>query len=257
MERLETDKRTLNPNAEEGRATVEVFALKMFKKADDSDRQGIHNTTVAKLFYVSSILMQTTKQFGDLSEDIVEKLKYAKWKAAEITKSIKSGEQVQSGGFGEQTVGEETTQEEDHFKPLQVQDPFQMNPLKQPQKQIEQVDPFQQFQKNDFDPFENKSQKFDIDPFETKKEVKKPDIDPFETKKSEIKKSQEIKTTFQIQKIETNTQSDHQIPKDIPVENIIKAQTMAKYVISALQFPDIPTAIKYLEEALNLLKQTK
>jgi len=41
------------------------------------------------------------------------------------------------------------------------------------------------------------------------------------------------------------------------VENIIKAQTMAKYVISALQFPDIPTAIKYLEEALNLLKQTK
>ena len=92
MDQLETAKRALNPNPEEGRATVELFALKMFKKADDEDRKGVQTATIAKLFYAASILMQCTKQFGDISEDIAEKMKYAKWRAAEISKAVKNPE---------------------------------------------------------------------------------------------------------------------------------------------------------------------
>ena len=35
MDKLEKQKKELNPKQEEGRAIVELFALKMFKKADD------------------------------------------------------------------------------------------------------------------------------------------------------------------------------------------------------------------------------
>lgn len=288
MDRLEKDKKTLNPNPEEGRATVEIFALKMFKKADDADRAGNHSQTTAKLFYVSSILMACTKQFGELSEDIVEKLKYAKWKAAEISKALKTGEKVQSGAFGEEEQKEEENQkEENEFKPLQPQDPFSMNPLKQPQKQtqqivteidpFQQIDPFKQININQtIDPFETKTQNQkvsqffnDVDPFETKKPEKlpptAPKIEKQEQKKPEPKQEQKKvepkQEKVELKKVEEKKQvsyeETHSIPKDVSVENIIKAQQMAKYVISALQFPDVPTAVKYLEEALKLLKNQK
>lgn len=37
------------------------------------------------------IFFNTAKQFGELDEDVVEKLKYAKWKAADITTAIREG----------------------------------------------------------------------------------------------------------------------------------------------------------------------
>jgi len=46
MDRLEQDKEELNIDAqqEEGKNTVEIFAIKVFKKADDADRAGRHDT---------------------------------------------------------------------------------------------------------------------------------------------------------------------------------------------------------------------
>lgn len=93
---------------EEGSAIVEIFALKLFKKADDADRQGIYDQNVAKLYKASADLMEVTKQFGELSDDvctiiviefqaykcvfqIIEKQKYAKWRAYEISKAIRLG----------------------------------------------------------------------------------------------------------------------------------------------------------------------
>jgi vacuolar protein sorting-associated protein VTA1 len=57
--------------------------------------------------------MQTTKQFGEMSEDIEEKLQYAKWRAAEISKSIKTGQPPPPPPGQE----EEEPQEED-FHPI-------------------------------------------------------------------------------------------------------------------------------------------
>ena len=46
MDQLEQDKEQLNIEAQEDEAkgVVEVFALKVFKKADDADRAGRHDT---------------------------------------------------------------------------------------------------------------------------------------------------------------------------------------------------------------------
>ncbi|KAL0491293.1 Vta1-like protein [Acrasis kona] len=111
MDKLETDKQSLDANTEDGRATVELFAIKMFKKADDADRAGRHDAIVARLFYASSVLMEVTKQFGDLSEDIVEKQKYARWKAAEISRAIKTGSSIAPGPYGSDDGGYEQEQE--------------------------------------------------------------------------------------------------------------------------------------------------
>jgi hypothetical protein len=46
MDKLEQDKKKLQPNPDEGKAVVEIFALKMFKKADDGDRAGNYTASV-------------------------------------------------------------------------------------------------------------------------------------------------------------------------------------------------------------------
>lgn len=38
------------------------------------------------------------KQFGELPSDISEKIKYAKWKAADISKALKQGLKPKPGG---------------------------------------------------------------------------------------------------------------------------------------------------------------
>lgn len=138
MNQLEQDKNQLNPNTEEGRATVEVFALKMFKKADDHDRAGQHTAVVAKLFYASSILMEVTKQFGELSEDLMEKQKYARWKAAEISRAIKTGNPIQPGSYFEQQQSTEEDSDGDALMEQQQQQSQQQQLTRQTTPQTPQ-----------------------------------------------------------------------------------------------------------------------
>ncbi|GLV38797.1 Vesicle trafficking 1 [Carabus blaptoides fortunei] len=78
-------------------ATVENYALKLFKYADEQDRAENYGKNVVKAFYTAGILMDVLTSFGELSEDIAEKRKYAKWKAAYIHNCLKAGEQPVSG----------------------------------------------------------------------------------------------------------------------------------------------------------------
>lgn len=56
----------------------------------------IYRNTV-KTFYTAGILMDVLDQFGTLPDDIREKRKYAKWKAAYIHNCLKAGETPMSG----------------------------------------------------------------------------------------------------------------------------------------------------------------
>ncbi|KAJ1963627.1 hypothetical protein GGI12_001942 [Dipsacomyces acuminosporus] len=67
------------------------FALKIFAKADTEERQGKATKVTARNFIVSSQFLQVISAFGTLPSDIAEKIKYAKWKAAEILKAIREG----------------------------------------------------------------------------------------------------------------------------------------------------------------------
>jgi vacuolar protein sorting-associated protein VTA1 len=82
-------------NSEENKAKAKLqitnLALNSFKKADDEDRSGNATKKTARTFHASSTFFEVLQCFGDLDEDIEKKIKYAKWKAADIMKAIREG----------------------------------------------------------------------------------------------------------------------------------------------------------------------
>lgn len=88
MDQLESEKAALG-DLSNAAITVENFALTLFERADDADRSGKSTLPVAKDFLVSSQILETCRQFGELSEDLLEKIKYAKWRFVEICKATK------------------------------------------------------------------------------------------------------------------------------------------------------------------------
>uniref|UniRef100_K3WPP5 Vta1/callose synthase N-terminal domain-containing protein n=1 Tax=Globisporangium ultimum (strain ATCC 200006 / CBS 805.95 / DAOM BR144) TaxID=431595 RepID=K3WPP5_GLOUD len=92
MDRLENDKNKLPAfTHDEGKEICEDFALEIFAKADDEDRAGNADKNTARTFYAAGTFFDILNQFGDISEAIVEKRRYCKYKAAMILKAIKEG----------------------------------------------------------------------------------------------------------------------------------------------------------------------
>jgi vacuolar protein sorting-associated protein VTA1 len=83
---------------------VEEFALKVFAKADNEDRVTTPTKKTAVTFLAASIFMEVLRVFsaegGELDDEIEEKIKYAKWKAADIMKSLREGKIPISGPPG-------------------------------------------------------------------------------------------------------------------------------------------------------------
>ncbi|KAG0206293.1 hypothetical protein BGX28_002239 [Mortierella sp. GBA30] len=76
-----------------GYAHIENFALKIFKRADDEDRTGQGSQKTAKNFVAAANFLEVLKVFGDIDSEVEEKIKYSKWRAAEIVKAIRDGRQ--------------------------------------------------------------------------------------------------------------------------------------------------------------------
>ncbi|KAF9978445.1 hypothetical protein BGZ73_002341 [Actinomortierella ambigua] len=74
-----------------GYAHIENFALKIFTRADDEDRQGQASQKTAKNYVAAANFLELLKVFGDIDSDTEEKIKYSKWRAAEIVKAIRDG----------------------------------------------------------------------------------------------------------------------------------------------------------------------
>ena len=94
FDKAEAQKASLNiQSIEDQRKSIcENFAVSVFAQADDEDRAGNSSMETARAFYASSIFFDVLEQFDpDLEVDIAEKRKYAKWRSAEIMKSIKEG----------------------------------------------------------------------------------------------------------------------------------------------------------------------
>lgn len=116
MDLLELTKKQ-NPNDEAihsetaGQAFVEDYALRIFGKADDDDRQSKFNKNLVKQFYSAGLLFDVLNCFGDLSEDLVAKKQYAKRKAMYLNRCFQTGEAPIPGpivgdAFNEETDGE-------------------------------------------------------------------------------------------------------------------------------------------------------
>ncbi|CDH49572.1 late endosome to vacuole transport-relatedprotein [Lichtheimia corymbifera JMRC:FSU:9682] len=84
-----------------GYAHIENFALKVFMNADNEDRAGKASKKTAKTFLASSIFLELLKSFGELDPEVEAKIKYAKWKAADITKALREGRVPTPGAPGD------------------------------------------------------------------------------------------------------------------------------------------------------------
>ncbi|GJJ74526.1 vacuolar protein sorting-associated protein VTA1 [Entomortierella parvispora] len=76
-----------------GYAHIENFAIKIFSRADDEDRAGQGSQKTAKNFVAAANFLELLKVFGDIDSEVEEKIKYAKWRAADIVKAIRDGRQ--------------------------------------------------------------------------------------------------------------------------------------------------------------------
>ncbi|SPO23138.1 uncharacterized protein UTRI_01816 [Ustilago trichophora] len=81
-------------------AYVENFALKVFVGADNEDRAGKATRATAKKFLAAGQFIELLKIFGTLEPEMQEKIKYSKWKAADIAKAFKEGRKPQAGPAG-------------------------------------------------------------------------------------------------------------------------------------------------------------
>ncbi|KAF5385240.1 hypothetical protein D9615_001280 [Tricholomella constricta] len=83
-------------------AYVENFALKVFAMADNEDRAGSATRSTAKKFLAAANFLEVLKIFpkAEISESTEDKIKYAKWKAADIAKAFREGRKPTPGPAG-------------------------------------------------------------------------------------------------------------------------------------------------------------
>ncbi|KAJ2694535.1 hypothetical protein GGH99_000635 [Coemansia sp. RSA 1285] len=98
MDQLEDEKKRLGADEsmrDDGAASrhCATFALRVFAKADTEDREMRATRTTARNFIVASQFLQIVAAFGPLPDDVAEKIRYAKWRAAEILRAIREGRQ--------------------------------------------------------------------------------------------------------------------------------------------------------------------
>ncbi|KAI9512503.1 Vta1 like-domain-containing protein, partial [Russula earlei] len=84
-------------------AYVENFATRVFASADNEDTRGVATRTTAKKFLAAATFLDVLNVFEDRGpwEAHEEKIRYAKWRAADISKALREGRQptpVSAGG---------------------------------------------------------------------------------------------------------------------------------------------------------------
>ncbi|TFK77377.1 DUF605-domain-containing protein, partial [Pluteus cervinus] len=83
-------------------AYVENFALRVFVNVDNEDRKGVATRATAKKFLAAANFLEVLRTFPktELSDTNEERIRYAKWKAADIAKAFREGRQPTPGPLG-------------------------------------------------------------------------------------------------------------------------------------------------------------
>ncbi|BGP07131.1 hypothetical protein JCM10049v2_002961 [Rhodotorula toruloides] len=88
-------------------AYIENFGLKLFSQADNEDRKGKATRLTARKFLAAANFLELLSIFGEISSENRDKIKYGKWKAADIAKAFREGRTPTPGPAGGPQEGEE------------------------------------------------------------------------------------------------------------------------------------------------------
>ena len=215
-----------------GQAHYENFALNLFNKADTLDRAGTANTNTVRMFFMAAILLEAAAVFNTITDDITQKAKYAKFKAAYIQKCLKSGQTPKPGPIDNtdlENLGSGANSEtQDSSDPKPPQQTNQDKPADAPALNWSSTMPT--------------SMPTPTKPSDTptNNPEERPAVIPAAVP---VAKSTLADTRF------------HAINgAPLKPEDIIQGQKYCKFANSALQYDDITTAVENLEKALKLLK---
>eukprot|EP00993_Chasmostoma_nieuportense_P001586 NODE_2454_length_1172_cov_10.474641_g2338_i0.p1 GENE.NODE_2454_length_1172_cov_10.474641_g2338_i0~~NODE_2454_length_1172_cov_10.474641_g2338_i0.p1 ORF type:complete len:254 (+),score=57.93 NODE_2454_length_1172_cov_10.474641_g2338_i0:231-992(+) len=244
MDELEAEKPAVaGLSNDEARNVVSNYAMLLFKKADDKEVAGVGDKITLQLFYVASLLMEVTKQFGDMEPDIQEKQQYAKWKAADIKKCLDQGIPYTRPQVEQDPPPSDTHSEEqgDHQQQPSYYAPPPGDHQQQPSYYAPSLGDNQQQPSYYAPPLgENQQQpSYYAPPLD-------PSPDPARTS-----------SPLQPQAHTSHPKFLGAPPNGPSFEAIQEAQKYAKWVVSALQFSDVNTALQYLHISTELLQRRR
>lgn len=211
-----------------GQAHVEGMALNLFAFADQEDRKSNFTKGLVKSFYSANLLFDVLKQFGEISEEITLKQKYAKWKATYIHKCLQTGEAPVPGPQGSEFDGAEFSTEparedtNETFTPPYPPQPHSSNQAPYPPPSSSFASPGQPSSYSDTPPSTSYS----------------PPVNQAEYPKHQDEGANEPASAS----------------NSLGPDEYQKATKYCKYAISSLQYEDVSTAIENLTKALKVLK---
>ncbi|KAG5355064.1 Vacuolar protein sorting-associated protein VTA1-like protein [Yarrowia sp. B02] len=247
---------------------VEAFALKIFARADKQVREKTSSKATAQMFFAAATFFEVVKLFGELDKDVVDKIKYAKFHAARILRTLKAGEDPNDFTVEdeEQTVdefiGEEapkTTEEEEAELPEEEQIKRMMAQMKQEAGVDDSVDPLD----NDASSHASKALSSNDDPFSNippapptfLPEDNAPPAPPSNLPGDVPPPKPELPSPQRKVSSPAKIVAKPVDPKTVLDEDALikQAQKHAKFAISALNYEDKETALKELQAAMELL----
>ncbi|KAI8826932.1 Vta1 like-domain-containing protein [Fimicolochytrium jonesii] len=261
LEEVEQDKKNLAGNEAitndvVGYAHLENFALKIFLNADAEDRQGRASKKTAKVFLAASIFLDLLRVFGEIDAEIADKIRYSKFKAADIIKALREGRTPTPGLPGEELPPDESESappggngepagslpHPDFGSPY---DPS-YDPNTIPRDNFAPPSaPSSHFEPNSYPPPQSQSgpsyPQYPDAPPPSQQPYNPPPSSPKKTAQTSIPPSSTSAKTAQ-QAYEINYKA------------VQSAQKHSKFAISALQYDDVASAIENLEKALAILR---
>lgn len=232
-------------------AYLENYALKLFLYADKQDRASNFGKNVVKAFYTAGMVYDVLQSFGELTEEVTQNRKYAKWKASYIHNCLKNGETPVPGPM--KTEDDEFENELANLGP----GPSGANEAAGPSNAPNLPYPAMGFQS-----IPQPGVHMDIPSGPPSGPTNFTTNDPFSTVKPPTPPSEPEKPPGGFQpytgpapsigeiSVPTGSGSSAQLTPD----QLTKAQKYCKWAGSALNYEDVKTAIDNLQKALRLLQ---
>ncbi|ETN63386.1 hypothetical protein AND_004920 [Anopheles darlingi] len=228
-------------------AYLENYALKLFLYADKQDRAANFGKNVVKAFYTAGMIYDVCLIFGELTEEVTQNRKYAKWKASYIHNCLKNGETPVAGPLPMEDDTDELANELAKLGPAPGPAPGPAV-APQPQPGPSHVG-FQPTPPPTAGGGTNNSIEIDhSDPF-SKLKAPTPPSEPEKSPGGFVPYTGG--STFDTLKV-VNPSGVQLLP-----EQVVKAQKYCRWAESALNYDDVGTSITNLQKALRLLQTGK
>ncbi|XP_015784952.1 vacuolar protein sorting-associated protein VTA1 homolog [Tetranychus urticae] len=227
-------------------AHIENHAMNLFTRADAEDRSSKAGRNTVKLYFTASQLFDTLNVFGEVSEEVSQKSKYAKWRAAYITRCIRNGETP--------LPPEEEGDGDGSSKAYTGENP---DPSTQNNSTVQDIKP----NNLDFSPqVPNVSSNYPSPYPGYYPPPGTPSQPPYTPPTQPIPPQGPSASSYGLPGPAPTAQPSSTATgasRNLDPEALMKAQKYCKYAGSALQFEDVNTAVMNLEKALALLKTTQ